>query len=64
MKLRPVGAELLQADGGTDMTKLTVAFPYFVNAPKKAIRLQNWGGHDSWRSLRLPGFKTVGTCSL
>ena len=25
MKIRPVGAELLRADGRTDMTKLTVA---------------------------------------
>jgi hypothetical protein len=26
IKIRPVGAELLHADGQTDMTKLTVAF--------------------------------------
>jgi hypothetical protein len=29
-----VGAELFQADGQTDMTKLTVAFRNFANAPK------------------------------
>jgi len=38
MKIRPVGAELLQADrqtdGRTDMTKLLVAFRNFANAPK------------------------------
>jgi hypothetical protein len=35
MKIRPVGADLLHADGLTDMTKLTVAFRNFANAPKK-----------------------------
>jgi hypothetical protein len=42
MKIRPVGAELFhadwqtdtQADGRTDMTKLTVAFRSFANASK------------------------------
>jgi len=38
MKLRPVGAELLHADGRTDgqtdMTKLIVAFLNFANAPE------------------------------
>ena len=38
MKIRPVGAKLLQADrqtdGRTDMTKLLVAFRNFANAPK------------------------------
>jgi hypothetical protein len=33
MKIRPVGTELLHADGPTDMTKLTVAFRNFANAP-------------------------------
>jgi hypothetical protein len=36
MKLRPVGVELFHADGQTDMTKLTVAFRSFANAPNKA----------------------------
>jgi len=35
MKIRPVGAELFQADGRTDMTKRIVAFRNFVNALKK-----------------------------
>jgi len=34
MKIRPVGAEFFHADGRTDMTKLTVAFRNFANAPK------------------------------
>ena len=39
MEIRPVGAQLLQADGQTDrqtdMTKLVVTFLYFANGPKK-----------------------------
>ena len=34
MKMRPVGTELFHADWRTDMTKLTVAFPNYDNAPK------------------------------
>ena len=34
MKIRRVGAELFHSDGRTDMTKLTVAFRNFANAPK------------------------------
>jgi len=33
MNIRPVGDELLHADGGTDMTNLTVASRNFANAP-------------------------------
>jgi hypothetical protein len=36
MKIRPVGAELFHEDGRTDMTKLTVAFRNFANAPKNS----------------------------
>jgi hypothetical protein len=35
IKIRPLGAELLHADGRTDMSKLKVAFRNFANAPKK-----------------------------
>ena len=36
MKIGPVGTELFNADGRTDrMTKLTVDFRSFPNAPKK-----------------------------
>jgi hypothetical protein len=34
MKIRPVGAELLNADGRENMTKLIVAFRNFANVPK------------------------------
>jgi len=34
MKIRPVGDELFHAGGQTGMTKLTVAFLNFGNAPK------------------------------
>ena len=34
MKIRPVAAELFHPDGQTDMTKPTVAFRSFTNAPK------------------------------
>jgi len=37
MKICPVGAELFQAYGRTDMTKLIVAFRNFTNAPKKGM---------------------------
>jgi hypothetical protein len=33
MKIREVGAELFQADGQTDVTKLIVAFRNYVTAP-------------------------------
>jgi hypothetical protein len=35
MKIRPVGAELLHADGRSGMTKLIVAFRNLRKAPKK-----------------------------
>jgi hypothetical protein len=34
MQIRPVGAELFQADGRTDTTKLIAGFRNFANAPK------------------------------
>jgi hypothetical protein len=45
MKICPVGAGLLRADGQTDMTKLMVAFRNFANAPKTAIDkiASSWG---------------------
>ena len=36
MKIRPLAAELLQADGRTNMKNLIVAFRNFGNAPKSA----------------------------
>jgi hypothetical protein len=35
IKILPMGAELLDADRKTDMTKLTVAFRNFANVPNK-----------------------------
>ena len=37
MKIRPVGAELLCADGQTNMMKLIVTFRSFANAPNKSM---------------------------
>ena len=34
IEIRPVWAELFHSDGPTDMTKLTVSFRNFANAPK------------------------------
>jgi len=34
MKIHPTGAELFHLDGRTDVMKLLVSFPNFVNAPK------------------------------
>jgi hypothetical protein len=34
MKIRPVGAELLNADGNTDFINLIVSFEIFAKAPK------------------------------
>jgi hypothetical protein len=41
VKIRPVGAELLYADGRTEITKLIVAFRNFANAPKMFARITN-----------------------
>jgi hypothetical protein len=41
MKIHPVEAELFHADGRRDMTKLTVAFRNFANAPKTHIEEEN-----------------------
>jgi hypothetical protein len=37
MKIRSVRAELFQADGRTDMAKLTIAFRDIANAPENAL---------------------------
>jgi hypothetical protein len=38
MKIRPVGAKLLHADGDTNMAKLIVAFHNFASASKNECR--------------------------
>lgn len=40
MRIRPVGDELLHAEGWTDM-KLTAAFCNFANAPKYARKFKD-----------------------
>ena len=42
MEIRPVGAELFRANGRKDMTKLTVAFRNFANAPKNDLTYKLW----------------------
>jgi len=39
MKIRPVGAEMVHADGQTDMTKLIVASQNFANSLEKNIKI-------------------------
>jgi len=38
MKIRPVGAKLLHADGETNMAKLIIDFHNFASAPKNWSR--------------------------
>ena len=40
IKIRPLGAQLLHADGQMDMTKLTVVFRNFANAPDQRLILK------------------------
>jgi hypothetical protein len=45
MKIRPVGAEFLQADGQTHMKKLIVAFRKFANAFKNQSAIDVQGNN-------------------
>ena len=49
MKIRPVGAELLHADGRTDMKKLIVFFAIFTHAPKivyiRVVKVRGMSNH-------------------
>jgi len=51
MKTRPAGAELFNADGRTDMTKLIPAFRNFANAPEKEA---TWAktAVEKWRKFK------------
>jgi len=49
MKIRPVGAELFQADAETDMTKIIVDLRSFANAPKNGYRRARSKGDNSGR---------------
>ena len=48
MKIRPVGAELLHADGQTDMTYLTVAYRNFAKAYKKGELMKRQFSPTKW----------------
>jgi hypothetical protein len=52
MQIRPVGAELLHADGQTDMN-VTAAFRYFANAPKKDNELKIRNYTKTNRAIRI-----------
>ena len=55
MKIRPVGAILLHADGQRGMTKAIVAFRNFANAPK----------HGIWQEKKLNStFGSIATRSI
>jgi hypothetical protein len=54
MEIRPVGAELFQEDGQTDMTKLTVAFRNSAKAPIKTEDARRSSAQDvesSWNVM-------------
>jgi hypothetical protein len=42
MKIHLVGADLVQADGQTDMTKLIITFRNFANVPKMPLLFVNY----------------------
>ena len=46
MKIRPVWDEMFHTDRRTDITKLTVAFLKFANAPKKWLHWPNSGYYN------------------
>jgi len=50
MKIHPVGAELLHADGRTDVKNLIVAIRNFANAPKKWQILNSSGNIKTFES--------------
>jgi len=63
MKIRPMGAEMFQADRRTDMTKLIVACRNFANAPKNFcnyIRRKYWP-FKAYRSRDAP--PTLNNCT-
>jgi hypothetical protein len=53
MKIRPVGSELFLVDRRTDMTKLTVVFRNFANAPKNTSHLHQSDTDVNYTPLNL-----------
>ena len=47
MEIRPVGAELLHADGQRDMIKLTDAFHNFANSPNNTA---SWWNNEMYET--------------
>jgi hypothetical protein len=67
MKIRLVEAELIHAEGRTDMTKLTVAFRNCANAPKNEISgFQKFlsKAYDRVWALYVPNFVLVHNSDL
>jgi len=60
MKILPVGAELFRTEGRTDMTKLTIAFRNFPNAPKKTQRLTSLSGSSNALWLQAARSQVIG----
>jgi hypothetical protein len=50
MKIRPMGAELFQADGQTDVTKIMIVLHNIANVPKMGpiIRVLNKINHSAF----------------
>ena len=47
---------------GATIRFIPIHYELFANIKDKAIALQAWTAPGGSRSLRLPGFKTVGAC--
>ena len=47
MKICPVGAEMIHADGQTDIINPIVAFRNFANTPKKLVTLLVWCSQEA-----------------
>jgi hypothetical protein len=46
MKICPVGAQFFHADGRTNMTKVTIPFHNFQNAPEIHMKNKNKGDSE------------------
>jgi len=62
MKIRPVGAEVFDADGWTDMTKLIVAFRNLANSPENEWKPLFLGDMNQVHKTREVGRVRYFTC--